>query len=74
MGKGNFLKSIATRNKAKRRRRCQEKIPYNTQEEAEIAAKHTGFDLITYRCEFGNHFHVAHRARRPVVFGRHKRS
>ena len=74
MGRGSYLKALATRKKAKRRERCREKIAYPTQDEADLAAKATGTDLVSYKCEFDNHYHVAHRKIRPVVFSRFKRS
>lgn len=75
MGRGSHLKALATRKKAKRRERCREKIAYETQDEAEKAAKATGADLVTYKCEFPpEHFHVAHRKIRPVIFSRFRRS
>ena len=70
MGRGNHLKALATRKKAKRRERCRKKIPYATQDDAEKAAKATGTDLVTYKCEFGDHYHVSHRKIRPVIFSR----
>ena len=71
MGKGNHLKALATRKKAKRRERCREKIAYQNQDEADKAAKATGTDLVSYKCEFPpDHYHVSHRKIRPVVFSR----
>jgi hypothetical protein len=63
--KGNWKKKYEQQKKAKQRKRCKLKIQYDTQEKADEIAQMTGIDLVSYKCPFGEHYHVSHRMRFP---------
>ena len=56
--------------RALRRKSCEGKTQYDTQAEAEVAARHrsrqTGQWLVPYHCRFCNRYHIGHPPARVV--------
>jgi hypothetical protein len=63
--KGNWKKKYEQQKKAKQRKRCKLKIKYDTQDEAERVSYAMGRGMMTYKCPFGEHYHVSHQMQYP---------